>query len=934
MKTIHEDQEFVMLNYIDISGEWGLKLDEKKSGIAEKYYSAVPDDSIFLPSVTSTAHKGNMNPERKTGYLTDVYAFEGWAWYYREIDISSAPEDCCAELYLERTRMTKLWINGEYAGECDSLCTPHRYDITKFIPARKLSICILVSNTDYPTKGGHMTSPDTQSNWNGITGLMQIRVYDRLHISHIEPYPDPESKNVRLDITMSGADSCERTDVLVWGASSDGRTVDEQCFTVSGHSSVIMKLGDEVSLWSEYSPAVYTLIAAVKGSSDMYTITFGVRSITADGLRLLCNGMQIRLRGEHNGLLFPETVFAPTSIEEWSSYLLTLKAWGLNHVRFHTCCPPEAAFAAADILGIYMQPELPFWGTISALGEDGYNAKEQDYLIEEGRRILREFGHHPSFVMMSLGNELWGSTSRLNDILGEYKKLDPRHLYTQGSNNFQFFPNIQPNDDFFSGVRLSKERLIRGSYAACDMPFGFVQTERPNTSHSYDDVIFPSSDGGSETGGGEIEIQYGTGVKKVSVGSTVGGLIPDKPVITHEIGQYCTYPDYGEIPGYKNILKPYNLEIFRDRLRAAGMAEQADELHSASGMLAFNCWKLEIEAVMRSENISGFQMLGLQDFTGQGTALVGMLNSLMQEKKFVRENSIREKWIGFCSDSAVLAEADSFVLTCGESVDIPVKLCYMRPEKLRDPRISWSFGDVSGYLSVPDSFSGVGNVGTISISASSPGKYELKLSLDDNTPNSYSFYAFEKPENDDILHSRSVSGDSILYITECREEAVKRLSEGCKVLYIPDSPGEKIRGEYCTDFWCYPMFRSISESMGRQLPVGTLGLLINSGHPALKYMHSEYYSTPQWYEIVTHSDMAVLDDMPEGFRPIVQCIDNFERNHRLGLLYEAVCGNGKLMICTSHLTAISELPEVRALVKGILSYMHSEDFDPEYSIEI
>lgn len=64
-----------------------------------------------------------------------------------------------------------------------------------------------------------------------------------------------------------------------------------------------------------------------------------------------------------------------------------------------------------------MEPELPFWGTIAAKGEDGYNEEEQDYLINEGIRIIKEFSHHPSFVMMSLGNELWGNRERLGEII-------------------------------------------------------------------------------------------------------------------------------------------------------------------------------------------------------------------------------------------------------------------------------------------------------------------------------------------------------------------------------------------------------------------------------------------------------------------------------------------------------------------------------------
>ena len=81
--------------------------------------------------------------------------------------------------------------------------------------------------------------------------------------------------------------------------------------------------------------------------------------------------------------------------------------------------------------------------------------------------MLETFGNHPSFVMFSLGNELWGSPERLGEILRHYKEKDSRHLYTQGCNNFQHFPLMVPEDDYFVGVRLSKERSA--ALSACVM---------------------------------------------------------------------------------------------------------------------------------------------------------------------------------------------------------------------------------------------------------------------------------------------------------------------------------------------------------------------------------------------------------------------------------------------------------------------------------
>lgn len=434
--------------------------------------------------------------------------------------------------------------------------------------------------------------------------------------------------------------------------------------------------------WSEYQPALYFLLYQIDEQDNGF-VSFGMRKFCADGTRFTINGKPTMLRGKHDGMIFPRTGYAPTDVNEWIRILQTAKDYGINHYRFHTCCPPDAAFTAADLLGIYMEPELLFWGTIAAPGEEGYQEAEQQYLIALGDQMLDAFGNHPSFVMFSLGNELWGSPERLGEILRHYKARDSRRLYTQGCNNFQHFPLVLPEDDYFVGVRLSKERLIRGSYGMCDAPLGHVQTDRPSTMHQYDTIIFPEQkeDADGEAAE-EIEIQYGTGVKKVKVSKSAGGLIPTKPVITHEIGQYEVYPNFREIEKYTGPLKARNFEIFRERLAAKGMLSQAEDFFQCSGALAAACYKEEIEAAMRSQYVAGFQLLDLQDFSGQGTALVGMLDAFMESKGLITP----EEWRMFCSDCVLLAQFPSYTLISGEMFTAKVSMRTVLPQ---DGTVEW-----------------------------------------------------------------------------------------------------------------------------------------------------------------------------------------------------------------------------------------------------
>ena len=96
-------------------------------------------------------------------------------------------------------------------------------------------------------------------------------------------------------------------------------------------------------------------------------------------------------------------------------------------------------------------------------------------------------------------------------------------------------------------------------------------------------------------------------------------LIPDVPVISHEVGQYVFYPDFSEIPHYTGPLKPRNIEAMREKLERAGLYGEHEAFFRQTGHLAVECYKREIETLLRSREVSGFQLLDLQDYTGQGT---------------------------------------------------------------------------------------------------------------------------------------------------------------------------------------------------------------------------------------------------------------------------------------------------------------------------
>lgn len=850
---------------IDLSGQWRVKLDAEKQETMPQAYS----ETMMLPGTTSAAGLGMPNPAKETGCLTDAYHFEGAAWFMRMFTAGDWTGEQTM-LTLERTRKTTVYLDGRPIGHQESLCTPHRY----FLPpvhAGEHTLVIRVDNTDYPTRGGHLTSPDTQSNWNGITGEISLTVAHTL-LTDLTVRPDLRRGCLRVHGHIIGAPDG------VAGIVLPGQMEHLLPYRRGVLDGECPLKGNE-AFWDEAHPEIHTISIDLDG--DVYETTFGLRDVRTVGRRLLINGRETFLRGKVDNLLYPKTGYTPTDVASWMTILGIAKEYGINHYRYHTACPPDAAFTAADLLGVYMAPELPFWGTVAEEGEEGYDERECDFLFQEGFRILREYGHHPSFLWLSLGNELWGSKDVLNRMMRAYREADDTKLYSSGANNYQFVPDVLDEENVFVGVRLGRERLIRGSYAMCDAPQGIVQTTAPESVSNYDASIVPETLGQSGEAG-KVQIQYGTGVKEVDAQSA-DALIPDVPVISHEVGQYVFYPDFSEIPHYTGPLKPRNIEAMRENLERAGLYGEHEAFFRQTGHLAVECYKREIETLLRSREVSGFQLLDLQDYTGQGTALVGVLNAMMENKGLISA----EEWREFCAGTVVLGEFASFTGMMGEDIRFDVQISECDPEK-QHTRIRCTLMDGERELYACDVAPGArhGRL-TDAVSVTFPAEcyrdamqeritgLTVVLTLEDGTRNHYPIWLI--PPIDIRITREGIEKDGRMVAFVSAEEK----ADGAAIV-VPSAEGQ-LPAEYCTDFWCYPMFRSISESMGKPVPVGTMGLSIDIASPLLKRFAQEDYTIPAWYAIL---QTAHVQRLPADIHPAVQMIDNTERCARLGILYQ------------------------------------------------
>lgn len=916
---------------IDLSGQWFLSLDPDSTGLSKGFATQLNGSLVTLPGTTDTNGKGIKNAKKdETTHLSRRYTYFGKAWYLKAIDIPESWEGKAISLLLERTKPTKVYVDGVEVGQCDDISVSQRFDLTGKLKAGNHILAIMVDNGNSVPKqllgSSHAYTEDTQTNWNGIIGKMYLEAKDAsVRIRNIRTHAHASENKVDVELTLEGNVKKKFTlNTNIFGGIGGDNLVD---IAHAGYDKLkssedgtatlrfTVDLGEKALKWSEFSPRnLFRLCAKVtcEGKTDKKETTFALCDFEAEGSHFIVNGTKTFLRGKHDACVFPLTGHVAMGYDEWFRYLTICKQYGINHVRFHSWCPPEACFEAADNLGIYLQPELPIWG-----GFDENDHWLTSYLRDEGRKIIEAYGNHPSFVMMGLGNELWGSTELMADYVADFRKHDDigsgcRRLYTFGSNMYLGYKGVLDGMDYFTTCRIGGEAWgdynthVRGSFSFCDaFDGGLINHEYPNTTTNFEKAI---------------------------EGSRV-------PIISHETGQFQSYPDFAEIDKYYGVLRPDNIKVFKERLRKAGMAKQAAEFHKASGLWAVELYKADIEMDLRTRNMAGFQLLDIQDYPGQGSAYVGILDAFMDSKGFVKPS----KWRQWCNDVVVLAELPKLTFTDGDSIvwNSLVANYGKDGERLNGKTLKWKIVRQNGSImsegeeTIRGLESGLNKITGVEAIAMLENQQvsecvRLKLSIEgEDIHNDYSLWIY--PRSDFRKRLASLT-KGIVVVDSLDSKTVEKLEKGGVVLMMPHDDmyaNQTVGGLVQTDYWNYRMFKTISENNKKPVSPGTLGLLVNdTKHPLFVNFPTKNHSDWQWAAIAKKSRPLIMDGMCENYRPLVQVIDNIERNHRLGLLFEFSVGKGKLLVCMSDLRSIDEYPEVRQLYMSILEYMQSERFCP------
>lgn len=938
-------------NKIDLSGEWEFKIDRDGKGEQSGWYHVDYDfdDKIQLPASMPQRLKGDdvsvdtrwvgslydssyfFNPYmakyRKPGkdmklqfFLTPDKHYVGKAWYRRTVRIEKDNVSPRYVLYLERPHIiTSLWVNGKkVSGERNSLSVPHEYVLNgeQLVPGDNV-ITLCVDNDPEKVNVGqdsHSVSDQTQGDWNGIVGKIELRPYN--HVERCSVYPDVDNKVARVSLDISGLSRKEKASVTLMAVSFN---TDKHHVVTCGakdilltsdslsHVDLLMSMTDSMLLWNEFNPQLYRLYVQVKtkSSTTSYETVFGMRKVEMRDKMFYVNGKEVQLRGTVENCDFPNTGYPPMDLDSWLSLFRKCKAYGLNHMRFHTYCPPEAAFLAADMTGFYIQPEGPSWPNHGVkLGRGEYI---DTYLYDEAVRICDTYGNHPSFMFFAFGNEPAGNWVKWStEHVAKIKAYDDRHLYCGFSVGGGWA--WQPGSEFAvkAGARGLNEWARRAPESVVDFSKNidmYNGKDMPNT--------------------------------KITM-----------PFVSHETGQWCAFPNFDEIGKYTGVNKARNFEIFRDLLNDNGMGGMARRFMMASGKLQALCYKAEVERTLRTPKYAGFQLLSLNDYSGQGTALVGVTDVFFDNKGYISESEFRE----FCSPIVPLAKISKFTFSNTETFVADVELNQYTDSTLRRVRphyviykedksknqVVYASGDFD-VCDIP--VGGNYRIGKVSVSlgeVSEPSKMTLVVSVPETQAvNHWNFWVY--PELTSDTKSKTKAGkrpgtffDGDVFITDSLDgQAHKILDKGGKVLICAAGKvtyGKEVVQQFTPVFW--------NTSWFKMRPPHTTGISVENTHSIFDLFPTDYHSDYQWWELVNRGQVMQFTDFPKDFQPLVQSIDTWFVSRKIGMLFEAKIGKGRLVMTTMDIcNNLDKRIVARQMRESILHYMHSDKFAPQWTLD-
>ncbi len=912
-------------NRIDLSGEWDISYTGKEGAvnttahlpgsmltnglgdkvtIDTKWVSSLYDSSYFHnPAMEKYRREDNM---KFPFFLTPSKHYVGNAVYSRKVFVPKEWKKKRVILHLERPHIeASVFVNDKFVGKDSTLSVPQYFDVTDAVAfgkenALRINIYNGIENVCVG-QDSHSVTDQTQGDWNGIAGTLELISRPQVFIDNMQIFPNIKQKNVRVELTLANAQKAlkKKADYIIrfkgMKVSAASQTIS---FDANGKATLTLDVPN-AQLWDEFTPNIYELALTMDG--ETITESFGMREISTNGREMMMNGHAIYIRGTVGNCCFPLTGYPPTDENSWLAIFRKCKEYGLNMMRFHSYCPPEAAFTAADKVGFYLQPEGPSWPNHGVKLGNGMTIDK--YLLQETERMVKEYGNHPSFCMLAAGNEPAGNWVKWVGDFCDYWRTtgDNRRIYCGASVGGGWA--FDPKSDYH----------VKGGARGLDW-----DRHAPQATDDFSSAV----------------------TEFVQKGRTPVTFKINEPYLSHEQGQWCAFPDFKEILQYKGVYKAGNFEIFRDILADNGMASQAEKFLHASGKLQTLAYKYEMERNLRTPNYTGFQLLSLNDYSGQGTALVGVLNVFWREKGYCTAKD----WTQFCAPVVPLVHMPRFVFKGGEKFCADVSVYNATAKELNGKSLSCMIkkenGEHAGVLNVAENMNfAIGknlNVCKVEFNmpeVTEPTKFTLEISFANwdshlnHAPgiNSYDFWVYPRE-----VQMPAMASD--VYVSDTLDaKALATLKKGGKVLLTAAGKvtmGDDVKQTYLPVFW--------NTSWFKMRPPHTTGATIDKTHPIFRNFPTDDWANLNWHELLNKAQVINLQDFPADYQPAIQPIDTWHVSRKLGMMAEAnIEGGGKILITTMDIqNNLDSRPVAKQMRKALLEYVNGSAFNPQYTVNI
>ncbi|WP_172435994.1 glycoside hydrolase family 2 TIM barrel-domain containing protein [Sediminicola luteus] len=791
-------------------------------------------------------------------------------------------------------------MNDTLMGTQDALGTPHIHKLEGLKPG-DYTIRVEVDNRMIHNIGdkGHAYGAYTQSIWNGMVGRIELWAKDPYHINDVRIYPDitndqlklvsevslPKAKKVSFAITIRNL----ATNAVVYE-----RNFKQRLQAGKHILNKILPMERRLQPWSEFDPQLYGFALTMKSGNyhDSEQREFGFVEYGHDGTKILVNGSPVFLRGNLDCVHFPLTGYASASLDDWIQIFETYKSYGLNHARFHSWCPPEAAFRAANRVGIYLQAEasiwIDWWMSKDMVSEGrpemdtrghpkglGYDSLRDAFVIDEMNRVVDTYGNHPSFSMFCIGNELGNSNFKaMAQWVSDLKKKDPRRLYSVSTAR-----TITPTDDYMATHYIPEIGRTRGLRSAgTDWDFEAVYAQM------------------------------------------------DIPIIAHEIGQWPVYPTWNEIDSYSGVLKARNFEQFRALAEKNGTVNQDQDFRMASGALNQMMYKYEVESFLRTPSCAGVQLLSMQDYQGQGEALIGWLDAHWNPKGITTPEQFRQHF----SETVPLMRTPKFVWDNSEVFTARLQMAHYGAKTLPEGKLVARILTENDSILLKHSFDtepiAVGSlvdIGVLNLPFSGleqAQKIRLQLQwAESDIQNEWELWVFPK-------NTPELPNTDVWYTDTLDETALAKLHQGGKVLLAAHGLGSQ-ENSVAVNF--YPLYWSLTFFPGQGKT--SIGMLVQDQHPVFDHFPTDAHSDWQWEPFDKNTTGFVLNELPAKYKPLVQVVDDFHRNNKEGVIFEFKVGKGKLLVSGFNIRDHS-IPGASQLEYSLLKYMDSDAFSPDQNI--